>query len=33
LALPIKVLAPVIKAAFGRMPSDGQKYFAKRSAN
>ena len=31
LTLPIKALAPVIKAAFGRMPSDGQRYFAKRS--
>lgn len=28
-ALPFKLVAPVIKAAFGRMASDGQKYFAK----
>lgn len=31
LALPVKVLAPVIRAAFGRLPSDGQRYWAKRS--
>jgi Polyketide cyclase / dehydrase and lipid transport len=31
LALPVKVLAPVIKAAFGKMPSDGQRYWAKHS--
>ncbi len=30
LALPFKPLAPVLKAAFGRMASDGQKYFAAR---
>lgn len=30
-ALPVKVLAPVIKAAFGKMPSDGQRYWAKHS--
>ncbi len=29
LALPVKVLAPVIKAAFGKMPNDGQRYWAK----
>jgi ligand-binding SRPBCC domain-containing protein len=29
LTLPFKVLAPVLKAAFGRIPSDGQRYFAK----
>ncbi|OBB11947.1 polyketide cyclase [Mycobacteriaceae bacterium 1482268.1] len=29
LALPFRVLAPVIKAAFGRIPSDGQRYWAK----
>jgi polyketide cyclase/dehydrase/lipid transport protein len=28
-ALPVKLLAPVIKAAFGKMPSDGQRYWAK----
>ena len=27
-ALPLKVLAPVLKAGFGRIPSGGQKYFA-----
>jgi hypothetical protein len=31
LALPVKVLAPAIKAVFGRMPSDGQRYWAKLS--
>ena len=31
LALPVKLLAPAIKAAFGRMPSDGQRYWAKHS--
>ena len=30
LALPVKVLAPALKAGFGRIPSDGQRYFAKR---
>lgn len=30
LALPFKVLAPALKAGFGRIPSDGQRYFAKR---
>jgi hypothetical protein len=29
LALPFNVIAPVMKAGFGRIPSDGQKYFAK----
>lgn len=29
-ALPVKVLAPALKAAFGRVASDGQRYFAKR---
>ncbi|MET0900977.1 MAG: SRPBCC family protein [Mycobacterium sp.] len=28
LRLPFRVLAPVIKAGFGRMATDGQKYFA-----
>jgi hypothetical protein len=27
-ALPFKVIAPAMKAGFGRIPSDGQKYFA-----
>jgi carbon monoxide dehydrogenase subunit G len=31
LALPVKLLAPAIKAAFGRMPSDGQRYWASHS--
>jgi uncharacterized protein YndB with AHSA1/START domain len=31
LTLPFKALAPLLKAGFGRIPSDGQKYFAKRS--
>lgn len=30
LRLPFQVLAPVLKAAFGRMAADGQKYFAAR---
>jgi hypothetical protein len=30
LALPVKVLGPLLKPAFGRMPSDGQRYFAAR---
>jgi hypothetical protein len=30
LALPVKLLAPVLKMGFGRIPSGGQKYFAKR---
>ena len=29
LALPFKVLAPAVKAAFGRIPSDGQRYWAR----
>jgi hypothetical protein len=29
LALPFKAIAPVMKAGFGRIPADGQKYFAK----
>lgn len=29
MSLPVKVLAPLLKAVFGRIPSDGQKYFAK----
>jgi uncharacterized protein YndB with AHSA1/START domain len=29
LKLPFNVLAPVLKAAFGQIPSSGQKYFAK----
>jgi uncharacterized protein YndB with AHSA1/START domain len=28
LRLPFKALAPVLKAGFGRIPADGQKYFA-----
>jgi hypothetical protein len=28
LALPVKALAPVIKAAFGKVPNDGQRYWA-----
>lgn len=28
-ALPFKALAPVLKTAFGRMASDGQRYFAR----
>lgn len=31
-ALPFRALAPVLKAAFGRMAADGQRYFAKRDA-
>lgn len=31
LALPFKVMAPVMKASFGRIPSGGQKYFAKQN--
>lgn len=31
LALPVKLLAPVIKAAFGRVPGDGQRYWAKKA--
>jgi len=31
LTLPVKVLAPAIKALFGKMPSDGQRYWAKNS--
>jgi hypothetical protein len=30
LRLPFKALAPVVKAGFGRLASDGQKYFAAR---
>jgi hypothetical protein len=30
-ALPLKILAPAVKAAFGRLPSDGQRFWAKRS--
>jgi carbon monoxide dehydrogenase subunit G len=29
LALPFKAIAPVIRAAFGRIPAGGQSYFAK----
>ena len=32
LALPFKVLAPAVKAAFGRIPSDGQRYWAKKKS-
>ncbi|OBI84480.1 SRPBCC family protein [Mycobacterium sp. E740] len=28
LAVPVRVLAPLLKAGFGRIPSEGQKYFA-----
>lgn len=31
LALPMKVLAPAVRAAFGRIPRDGQRYWAKHS--
>ena len=31
LALPVKILAPAIKAAFSKMPSDGQRYWAQHS--
>lgn len=31
MTLPVKVLAPLLKAGFGRIPSEGQKYFAKRT--
>jgi hypothetical protein len=31
LAIPFKALAPALKAGFGRIPSDGQRYFAKRA--
>jgi hypothetical protein len=31
LAFPFKALAPVLKAGFGRIRSDGQRYFAKRT--
>ena len=31
LALPFKVIAPAVKAAFGRVPSDGQRFWAKNS--
>ena len=30
MALPVKVFAPLLKAGFGRIPSEGQKHFAKR---
>jgi hypothetical protein len=30
-ALPVKLLAPVIRAAFGKLPADGQRYWAKHS--
>lgn len=30
LTLPFKALAPVLKVAFGRLASDGEKYFARR---
>jgi hypothetical protein len=29
LAVPFKALAPVLKTAFGKMASDGRKYFAR----
>ena len=28
-SLPFKLLSPVLKVSFGRMVSDGQRYFAK----
>ena len=31
MALPFKAIAPVLKAGFGRVPSGGEKYFAKKS--
>jgi hypothetical protein len=31
LALPFKALAPALKAVFGRLPNDGQRYFAERA--
>lgn len=31
LALPFKVIAPAVKAAFGRIPTDGQRYWTKNS--
>lgn len=31
LALPFKVLAPAVKAGFGRVPADGQRFWAKQS--
>src|ERR1700709_1081290 len=31
LAMPFKAIAPVMKAGFGRIPADGQKYFAKQA--
>ena len=31
MALPMKALAPLLKAGFGRIPGDGQKYFAGRA--
>jgi hypothetical protein len=31
LAPPVRALAPVIRAAFGKMPIDGQRYWAKHS--
>lgn len=30
-ALPFRVIAPVVKAAFGRMASDGRRYFARQT--
>ncbi|MCV7284798.1 SRPBCC family protein [Mycolicibacterium wolinskyi] len=30
-ALPFRVLAPAVKATFGRLASDGQRYFARRA--
>jgi Polyketide cyclase / dehydrase and lipid transport len=29
--LPLKVLAPLVKLGFGRIPADGQRYYAKQS--
>ena len=31
MSLPVKVLAPVLKAGFGRIPSGGRSYFAKKA--
>jgi hypothetical protein len=30
-ALPFKALAPVLRAVIGRIPSDGQRHFARRA--
>jgi hypothetical protein len=33
LALPFKAIAPVLKAAFGRMAADGQRFFERTNSN